>query len=444
MPLPRRPPGSRRLPAASGKRRTESTSYLLPSLCPLPLAGSSRDDVSTCRAPVTVNQPECSGVRRALAASTQEASCPGSSRRVQGLRGRPGAEPDLRASGWSSCSHSCPHGRGGRGLPSGTARLPLPVGDPRPHLSWAGEGSGRMGRAWWRLRPDDSFRLPHRVLFQAGTVVLIAVVFPGSRSEAAGSVVSSIPLSLCAASCGGSDAVSEKNLGQTPRCCSGNQRDHPEEKRRRVTSRERVAGPLPAEKLGRVRPGTHVEEEERDDKVKPGHLQEADGRQITPRQMNPIPGLPDPITGLPDASDAGFEIRQEEEECRTFTTLLFTMTPWTAVAARGAGTPAGASRRVWASCLQPASPRPRSAHNHSVKLRRDSAADFFWHCEDLCALQDSVPLPAVRASLREGLLDFNADRLRGVDWAPPLRTLCPRSVSRASSSHGLARRDLGF
>ncbi|XP_057414212.1 uncharacterized protein LOC130709381 isoform X3 [Balaenoptera acutorostrata] len=229
-------------------------------------------------------------------------------------------------------------------------------------------------------------------------------------------------------------------FGQTPRCCSGNQRDHPEEKRRRVTSRERVAGPLPAEKLGRVRPGTHVEEEERDDKVKPGHLQEADGRQITPRQMNPIPGLPDPITGLPDASDAGFEIRQEEEECRTFTTLLFTMTPWTAVAARGAGTPAGASRRVWASCLQPASPRPRSAHNHSVKLRRDSAADFFWHCEDLCALQDSVPLPAVRASLREGLLDFNADRLRGVDWAPPLRTLCPRSVSRASSSHGLARR----
>ena len=65
---------------------------------------------------------------------------------------------------------------------------------------------------------------------------------------------------------------------------------------------------------------------------------------------------------------------------------------------------------------------------------------FFWHCEDLCALQDSVPLPAVGDSLREGLLDFNAHRLRGVDWVPPLSTLCPRSVSRASSSHGLARR----
>ncbi|XP_055128164.1 centrosomal protein of 78 kDa isoform X4 [Symphalangus syndactylus] len=59
----------------------------------------------------------------------------------------------------------------------------------------------------------------------------------------------------------------------------------------------------------------------------------------------------------------------------------------------------------------------------SVKLRRDSAADFFSHYEYLCALQDSVPLPSVRACLREGVLDFNADRLRGVDWAPLLSTL---------------------
>ncbi|XP_052044748.1 centrosomal protein of 78 kDa isoform X2 [Apodemus sylvaticus] len=59
----------------------------------------------------------------------------------------------------------------------------------------------------------------------------------------------------------------------------------------------------------------------------------------------------------------------------------------------------------------------------SVKLRRDSAADFFSHYEYLCALQDSVPLPAVRACLRDGVLDFNADRLRAVDWAPLLSTL---------------------
>uniref|UniRef100_A0A7N5P3Z0 Uncharacterized protein n=1 Tax=Ailuropoda melanoleuca TaxID=9646 RepID=A0A7N5P3Z0_AILME len=59
---------------------------------------------------------------------------------------------------------------------------------------------------------------------------------------------------------------------------------------------------------------------------------------------------------------------------------------------------------------------------HSVKLRRDIAADFS-HSEYLCALQDSVPLPSVRACLREGVPDFNADRLRIVDWAPLLSTL---------------------
>ncbi|XP_008850078.2 centrosomal protein of 78 kDa isoform X1 [Nannospalax galili] len=59
----------------------------------------------------------------------------------------------------------------------------------------------------------------------------------------------------------------------------------------------------------------------------------------------------------------------------------------------------------------------------SVKLRRECAADFFSHYEYLCALQDSVPLPAVRACLRDGVLDLNADRLRVVDWAPLLSTL---------------------
>ena len=32
----------------------------------------------------------------------------------------------------------------------------------------------------------------------------------------------------------------------------------------------------------------------------------------------------------------------------------------------------------------------------SVKLRRDTAADFFSHYEYLCALQDWVPPPSVR------------------------------------------------
>ena len=59
-----------------------------------------------------------------------------------------------------------------------------------------------------------------------------------------------------------------------------------------------------------------------------------------------------------------------------------------------------------------------------MKLRRDSVANF-WPCEGLCALQDSLPLPAMCASLHKGLLDFNADRHLGVDWTPLLSTLCP-------------------
>lgn len=59
----------------------------------------------------------------------------------------------------------------------------------------------------------------------------------------------------------------------------------------------------------------------------------------------------------------------------------------------------------------------------SVQLRRDCAADFSSHYQYLCALQDSVPLPAVRSCLRDGVLDFNADRLRVVDWAPLLSAL---------------------
>uniref|UniRef100_G1QRP7 Centrosomal protein of 78 kDa n=1 Tax=Nomascus leucogenys TaxID=61853 RepID=G1QRP7_NOMLE len=42
----------------------------------------------------------------------------------------------------------------------------------------------------------------------------------------------------------------------------------------------------------------------------------------------------------------------------------------------------------------------------SVKLRRDSAADFFSHYEYLCALQDSVPLPAVRFLSPGGCAEF--------------------------------------
>lgn len=82
--------------------------------------------------------------------------------------------------------------------------------------------------------------------------------------------------------------------------------------------------------------------------------------------------------------------------------------------------PRRAASPASAACV----PRVRArAMIDSVKLRRDSAADFFSRYEYLCALQDAVPLPAVRACLREGVLDLNADRLRGADWAPLLSTL---------------------
>ncbi|XP_066887905.1 uncharacterized protein [Kogia breviceps] len=147
--------------------------------------------------------------------------------------------------------------------------------------------------------------------------------------------------------------------------------------------------------------------------------------------MNPITRAPDPVTRLPDASDAGFEIMQEEEECRPLTTLILTTTPWTAVAAGGARRPPGASRPVWASCLQPASLRPRSAHNHSVKMCRNSAADFFWRCRTCAHLRIGCLCPPCALPCGRACWTSNAHCLGGEDWvaAPehPLPTICIQS-----------------
>uniref|UniRef100_A0A5F8H8X8 Uncharacterized protein n=1 Tax=Monodelphis domestica TaxID=13616 RepID=A0A5F8H8X8_MONDO len=60
----------------------------------------------------------------------------------------------------------------------------------------------------------------------------------------------------------------------------------------------------------------------------------------------------------------------------------------------------------------------------SVKLQRDSAADFFCHYEYLCALPDSIYTSACcENQLEAGVLDFNADRLKVLDWAPLLSAL---------------------
>lgn len=59
----------------------------------------------------------------------------------------------------------------------------------------------------------------------------------------------------------------------------------------------------------------------------------------------------------------------------------------------------------------------------SVQIRRQGAFDFQAHYEYLCVLQDSVPLPAVKANLRHGILDINGDRIKLADWKPILDTL---------------------
>lgn len=59
----------------------------------------------------------------------------------------------------------------------------------------------------------------------------------------------------------------------------------------------------------------------------------------------------------------------------------------------------------------------------SVKLRRQCMLDFYSHYEHLCALQNSVPLKAVKANLTQGALDLIVDRIKAADWAPLLNAI---------------------
>ncbi|XP_073399908.1 centrosomal protein of 78 kDa isoform X2 [Dendrobates tinctorius] len=59
----------------------------------------------------------------------------------------------------------------------------------------------------------------------------------------------------------------------------------------------------------------------------------------------------------------------------------------------------------------------------SVRIRLHGAMDFRSHYDYLCVLQDSVPLQAIKANLRQGALSFNADRVKVSDWTPILNTL---------------------
>ncbi|KAM9003087.1 centrosomal protein of 78 kDa-like [Sarcophilus harrisii] len=60
---------------------------------------------------------------------------------------------------------------------------------------------------------------------------------------------------------------------------------------------------------------------------------------------------------------------------------------------------------------------------NTAQPRKEGSSDFLSQYEHICALQGLVPLPAVRTSLKMGMLSFNADRLRLLDWVPLLSAL---------------------
>jgi len=50
----------------------------------------------------------------------------------------------------------------------------------------------------------------------------------------------------------------------------------------------------------------------------------------------------------------------------------------------------------------------------SVAIRQRGSHDFAAHYDHLCALNNTCPLPAVKAHLAQGQLDIDADRIRFV------------------------------
>ena len=59
----------------------------------------------------------------------------------------------------------------------------------------------------------------------------------------------------------------------------------------------------------------------------------------------------------------------------------------------------------------------------SVQARHRGAFQFEDHYDNLCALQDTAPLPAVKAHLNQGVIDLNGDRIRLNDWMPIINTI---------------------
>ncbi|KAJ8380888.1 hypothetical protein SKAU_G00016660 [Synaphobranchus kaupii] len=58
-----------------------------------------------------------------------------------------------------------------------------------------------------------------------------------------------------------------------------------------------------------------------------------------------------------------------------------------------------------------------------IQIRRRGAVDFGTYYDYACTAQDMIPIPAVKANLSQGVLDFNGDRIRLADWTPILNSL---------------------
>lgn len=59
----------------------------------------------------------------------------------------------------------------------------------------------------------------------------------------------------------------------------------------------------------------------------------------------------------------------------------------------------------------------------SVAMRQKGGLDFQLHYDNLCALSNTCPIPAVKARLVQNVLDLNGDRIRTNDWLPILNTI---------------------
>jgi len=59
----------------------------------------------------------------------------------------------------------------------------------------------------------------------------------------------------------------------------------------------------------------------------------------------------------------------------------------------------------------------------SIKERKENASKFSLCYEDICKIQNRMPLPSVKAHLKKNILDFSGDRITCEEWAPILHAL---------------------